>query len=71
MVTCVGCTPPENFWNLKPGNAISPILSIQKIIKLLTIIYHHLVVEKRNSHIFEISEDDHPLNIVGNRRERY
>jgi hypothetical protein len=21
---------PENFWNLKPGNAISCILSIQK-----------------------------------------
>ena len=46
MVTCVGCNPPENFWNLKPGNAISCILSIQKIIKLLTIIYHHLVVDK-------------------------
>jgi hypothetical protein len=34
---------------LKPGNAISSILSIQKIKKLLKIIYHYLVVEKSNN----------------------
>jgi hypothetical protein len=39
----------ENFWNLKPWNAISCILSIQKIKKLLTIIYHYLVVKKSNN----------------------
>jgi hypothetical protein len=38
---------PRKF--LKPGNAISCILSIQKIKKLSTIIYHYLVVEKRNN----------------------
>jgi hypothetical protein len=26
---CTGCTPPENYWNLKHGNAISCILSTQ------------------------------------------
>jgi hypothetical protein len=65
-----GHTDAENVWNLKPGNGISCILSIQicskiyakytciwnkrrkkrtKNEKLFTIIYHYLVVEKRNN----------------------
>jgi hypothetical protein len=45
MVTFVGCTPPENFSNLKPGNSISCILIIHNIIN------NNLssVVEKRNN----------------------
>jgi hypothetical protein len=40
---------PRKFLKFETRNAISCILSIQKIKKLLTIIYHYLVVEKRNN----------------------
>ena len=47
---CGGIIPRKFLkFELKPGNTISCILSIQKIKKLLTIIYHYLVVEKHNN----------------------
>ena len=46
---CGGIIPRKFLINLKPGNTISCILSIQKIKKLLTIIYRYLVVEKHNN----------------------
>jgi hypothetical protein len=49
MVMCVGPYSPRKCLKFEARNAISCILSIQKIKKLLTIIYHYLVVEKRNN----------------------
>ena len=49
MVMCVGPYSPRIFLKFEARKYYFLHLSIQKIKKLLTIIYHYLVVEKRNN----------------------